>query len=373
MYDVAAATNGRRLEMDGLKHGASIALHAGRNDTGGDMALLERRLALLHGTEAALVTADRLSAMALVISHHLSAGDNLVCGDQIGGEGYGFLDATCARHGHDVRFVSQPWELARWEEAIDERTQLLLTECPSDPNLFIPDLPALTALAREHFIPLVVDTTVATPVNCRAADFGADLVLSSLAGDLTGTTAPAGGAVMGGSDQLDGLRSAMLHSPGCRIHPAVAAAALDGLETLHDRMRTKRENTVAVRSYLLERRADGEVTFVNHPSLRKHPQYDLCRALMKGHPGPMISFGVRGGAKAAARFAGALQMIGSAHHPGSSRTTLIHPRSTTHAHLSDGQKKDAVIRPTLLRLCVGNEDAADILEDLERGFSAIAE
>lgn len=356
--------------MNGLKHGASIALHAGSGDADGE--LLEQRLALLHGTEGALVTSDRLSAMALVISHLMSAGDNLVCADQIGGESFGFLDATCARHGHDVRFVSQPWELSSWEAAIDERTQLLLTECPSDPNLFIPDLPSLASLAREHFIPLVVDSTVATPVNCRATDWGATLTLSSLAGDLTGTTFRAGGAVMGGDALLDELRQATTHSPGCRLDPAAASAALIGLETLHDRMRTKRENTVSVRAFLLERRADGEVTFVNHPSLRKHPQHALCRKLMDGHPGSMISFGIRGGEDAASRFGDALRTIAPCAHPGSSRTTLIHPRSSTHAHLSDDQKRDAVIRPSMMRLCVGNENVADILEDLEGGFSAIA-
>lgn len=354
--------------MSGLR-GSSVALHAGEGAN--VVALLESRLALLHGTEEALVTSDRLSALALVTSQRMVAGDNLVCADQLGGETYRFLDDTCARFGYDVRFVVGPWEVEAWSGLIDERTQAIVTECPSDPNLFIPDLPALADLAREHYIPMVVDTTVATPVLCRASRWGADLVISSLAGDLTGQGSLAGGAVMGSHERIGELRAAAARSPGCRLDTAAAAIALLGLETLYDRMRTKRENTVAVRSFLLERRADGEVGFVNHPSLRKHPQYDLCRKLMDGHPGPMISFGIRGDDDAPRAFCEALEMIAVANHPGSSRTTITHPFSSTHADLDHDQKRDAVIRPRMLRLCVGNEDATDILADLERGFDAV--
>ncbi len=212
---------------------------------------------------------------------------------------------------------------------------------------------------------------MATPVLYRAAEWGADLVVSALAGDLTGQPGLAGGAVMGSAERIGELREAAARTPGCALDEASARVALMGLETLFDRMRTKRENTVAVRSFLLERRADGEARFVNHPSLRKHPQYALCRQLMHGHPGPMISFGIPGDADAPGAFCEALQLIERADAVGSNHTTIAHPHSSTHAGLDPDQKKDAVIRRNMLRLCVGNEDAADILADLERGFGAL--
>lgn len=335
------------------------------------VALLEHRLALLHGTDSAVVTSDRLSALALVASHLMVPGDNMVCADQIGGQTYAFLEVACPRMGYDVRFISRPWELDRWEECIDERTQLLLVECPSDPNMFVPDLEALAALARDHFIPLVVDTTVATPVVCRASEWGAELVICSLSGDLTGHAFAEGGAVMGDIERTAKLREVATHSPGCCLHPFSAAMCLIGMESLFDRMRTKRENTSAVRSFLLERRAEGEITFVNHPSLRKHPQYGLSRKYTDGFAGSLVSFAVRGGEKAARALCSALRTIAPATSPGSSRTTICHPYSTSHASLSPEQKSAAVILPEMLRLSVGNEDPADILEDLERGFETV--
>lgn len=352
----------------------SSPLVAGAASAGGridSLALLEHRLALLHGTEGALVTASRLGALALVASHLMTAGDNLVCADQICGETHAFFDTTCADLGYDVRFVSSPWELDRWEDQIDERTQLLFVECPSDPNMFVPDLERLSALAGDHCIPLVVDTTVGTPMLCPASQWGADLVLTSLAGDLSGHALATGGAVMGKAETMASLREVARRVCGDRLHPLVAALVLLGLETLWDRLRTKRENTLAVRSLLLEKRAEGEVAFVNHPSLRKHPQYGLSRKYTDGFAGALISFGIRGGEDRASQFIDALQMITTAGHPGGNRTTIAHPYSSTHADLSPAQKDAAVIRPAVLRLCIGNEDITNILDDLERGFAAI--
>ena len=361
--------------------GASVVLHSAPvpgdeqwDPVSGDpraLAVLEHRLARLHGTEAALVTADRLAALALVATARAVPGDSLVCADQLGGETYGFLADTCGRLGLDVRFISSPWELERWEERIDERTQLLFAECPSDPNLFIPDLEALAALAADHCLPLVVDTTVATPIVCRAAGLGADLVVCSLAGDLTGNRLAAGGAVLGREEAIVALQEAAERRPGCRLPPQAAVPCLLGLETVYDRLRTKRESTLAVRSYLLERRAEGEVTFVNHPSLRKHPQHGLAKRHLGGFGGALISFGVRGGEAAARAFVRGLRLVEMAAHPGGSRSTICHPWSMTHAGLSEAQREAAVIRANVLRLCIGNEDPADVLADLERGFDAL--
>ncbi|MFC1708197.1 aminotransferase class I/II-fold pyridoxal phosphate-dependent enzyme [Planctomycetota bacterium] len=332
--------------------------------------LLEHRLALLHGTAGAVATSGRLGALALLASHLMMPGDNMVCADQLSGETYAFLDVTCARFGYDIRFVSSPWEADLWEQRVDERTQLLFAECPSDPNMFVPDLEALSALARDHCIPLVVDTTVATPVCCRATDWGADVIVCALSGDLTGHSLSSGGAVMGSEELITALREAAKRSAACSLSPQAASMVLLGMETLCDRLRTKRDNVMAVRSFLLERRAEGEVTFVNHPSLKKHPQHLLARRYMKTFAGALVSFGVRGGAAAAAEFMSALRMISPSAKPGSSRTTIGHPYSTTHAGLSAEQRREAVIQENVLRLCVGNEDSADIVDDLERGFAA---
>lgn len=360
--------------------GASVLLHAGPHpQTESDdaqsnqnpVALLEHRLALLHGSEAALAMSSKLGVLGLLVSELLVAGDNLVCADQLCGETYSYLDVTCSRAGFDVRFVSEPWEMAPWEEAIDERTQLLFVECPSDPNMFVPDLEALSALAQDHCLPLIVDTTVSTPVLCPATKWGVELIITSLAGDLSGMLDCAGGAVMGATERLRDLRKTACRVPGWPLSHAEASLVLLGMETLMDRLQTKRENTAAVRSFLLERRADRDVTFVDHPSLRKHPQYELARKTFTGFAGSLISFGVKGGQTAAEKLMSGLQLIKPATHPGGNRTTIAHPFTSTHADLSEKQKTQAVILPHVLRLCVGNEDCADILEDLERGFSKI--
>lgn len=360
--------------------GASVLLHAipqaqadseQAQATQDQVALLEHRLALLHGTEAALCLSSKLGVLGLLVSELLVAGDNLVCADQLCGETYSYLDVTCARTGFDVRFVSEPWDISPWEEAIDERTQFLFVECPSDPNLFVPDLEALSGLARDHCLPLVVDTTVSTPVLCPAMKWGVELVITSLAGDLSGMSGCAGGAVMGAAERLRDLRKTARRVPGWPLSQTQASLVLLGLETLMDRLQTKRENTAAVRSFLLERRADREVTFVDHPSLRKHPQYELARKTFNGFAGSLISFGLRGGQQAAEKFMSGLRLIKPATHPGSNRTTIAHPFVSTHVGLTEKQKSQAVILPQVLRLCVGNEDAADILRDLERGFAAI--
>ena len=354
------------MSQDKLR-GASVLLHAAPDGGGDAAAVLEHRLALLHGTDAALVTSSRLSALWLLLSELMVSGDNLVCADQISGETHAFLDLTCPRLGFDVRWVSCPWDMACWEKQIDERSQLLLVECPSDPNMFVPDLEPLAALAGDHCIPLVADTTVSTALACQAATWGAELVITSLGGDLCGAGC-SGGAVLGSEQKVADLRQAAARAPGWPLPAAEATAALLGLETLADRLRTKQDNCRAVRSYLLERRAEGEVTFVDHPSLRKHPQYRLARRYFSGSAGALVSFGLRGGAGAPERFLAALGMITRATAVGGNRTTVCHPYSSTHAGLSKEQMAAAVIRPEVLRLCVGNEDPADILADLERGF-----
>ena len=353
---------------------ASVALHhggGGRTEGGAPLARLESRLARLHETEAGLVTATARSALALVVGHLLRPGDNLVAADQLGGGSYVYLDTVAERAAFDLRWVSQPWELDRWEAAIDERTQLLLVECPSDPNLFLPDLPALARLAGEHCVPLVVDTTLATPVHCVAARWGADLVLTSLRGGLSGRADLAGGAVLGEAERAAGLRDDLARGLAAPLHPLLAAEAARGLETLFVRQQAARERTLAVRAHLLERRAEGEVTFVDHPSLRKHPQHALARKLADGFGAATITFGVPGGKDAARRFLGALRLIGHGGPAGSPGSAAVHPLRDTHGALTRAQRKAAVIRPGLLCLHVGLEDPADLVADLDRGFAAL--
>ena len=355
--------------------GASVVLHSppGRDDLqafgSGAIPLLEERLAGLFATETALVTSGRTSALALLTTSLLRAGDNLVAADQICSETYAFLNQGCPRYAIDVRMASRPWELQSWEAQIDERTQMILVECPSEPNSFIPDLQALATLAADHCIPLVVDTSVATPALCPAARWG-DFVLGSLSGPLTGQPMATGGVIAGATEGIAALRAEMSSSHQWNLHPFAASIALLGLQTLYDRLRTARENTMAVRSLLLERRAEGEVLFVNHPSLRKHPQHGLAKQYFDGFAGPLLSFGLRGGQEAARRFIDSLQMIVFDNQPQATKTTIMHPWSTTHAWLSVEQKKAAVIRPTMLALWVGNEDPTDLVDDLERGFSS---
>ncbi|MBT3222754.1 MAG: O-acetylhomoserine aminocarboxypropyltransferase/cysteine synthase [Proteobacteria bacterium] len=355
--------------------GASVVLHsplgqkAPRTFGIGGIPLLEERLGHLFDTETALVTSGRTSALALLTTSLLKAGDNLVAADQICSKTYAFLHQGCPRYSIDVRMASRPWELESWEAQIDERTQMILVECPSEPNSFIPDLESLATLAADHCIPLVVDTSVATPALCPAARW-ADFVLSSLSGPLTGQPMAMGGVIGGSTDRIAPLRTEMSSSRQWDMHPFAASIALLGLQTLYDRLRTARENTIAVRSLLLERRAEGEVHFVNHPSLRKHPQHDLAKKYFAGFAGPLLSFGLGGGPERARRFIDALEMIHFDTEPQATKTTIMHPYSTTHAWLSVEQKKAAVIRPAMLALWVGNEDPTDLIDDLERGFAS---
>ena len=341
-------------------------------EDGAHVARLESRLARLHGTEDALVTATARGALALVVGHLLRPGDSLIAADQLCGASYVYLDAIAPRAGIDVRLLSAPWDAERWAEQIDERTQLVLVECPSDPNLFLPDLEALSALTGEHCVPLVVDTTLATPVFCRAADWGAALVLTDLRGGLTGRVDVAGGAVLGSRERLEALREDLARGLGAPLHPTLAREATRGLETLFARQLAARERTLAVRSHLLERRADGEVTFVDHPSLRKHPQHALARRWAGGFGANVVTFGVPGGDDAAQAFLAALRFVRHGGPAGVPRSSVVQPYRDTHGLLTTQQRKAAVIRAGMLSLRVGLEDPADLVRDLDRGFAALA-
>lgn len=362
------------------------------------VAVLEERLAALEGGVGAVCTASGMAAMHIAIATLLGAGDHIVASASLYGGTADLLANTLPRFGVTTTFVP-PRELAGFRAAVQPRTRLLLGETIGNPGLEVLDIPALAAIAHGAGVPLLVDSTFATPYLCRPLDLGADLVVHSLTKWIGGHGIAVGGAVIDGgrfdwqvSDKYPTLsqpvpgyqgivfaeqygpaaylmraRTEGLRQFGVCLSPANAFHLLQGVETLSLRMQRHIENTRAVLDFL---RGDQTVAWIVHPDLPEHPDHALAKRLLPRGAGSMVSFGVRGGRAAGARLIEALRLASHLANVGDARTLVIHPASTTHQQMSAEQLARAGIGEDMVRLSVGIEAAEDIIGDLAQALRA---
>ncbi len=361
------------------------------------VSVFEERMANLDAGIGAVATSSGQAAEFLVVTALAGAGDRIVSAAGIYGGTYTQFDVTLRRLGIDTTFVDAT-DPSAFEAAIGPRTKLLYAELLANPSGAVIDIEALAAVAHANDIPLVVDSTFASPYLCRPLEHGADIVIHSATKYICGHGTSIAGVVVesGRFDWSSGrfphmtepipsynnlrwwdnfgeyafctkLRAEQLRDIGACLAPFNAFLLLQGLETLPMRMEAHVSNARALARWLDD---DDRVAWVRWAGLPNHPQHDLALRYMPLGPGAIFSFGVRGGREAGARFINSLQMISHLANVGDAKSLVIHPASTTHQQLSDSELAAAGVPVDMVRFSVGLEDADDIIWDLDQALSA---
>src|SRR5450631_478464 len=362
------------------------------------VAVLEERLAALEGGVGAVCTASGMAAMHIAIATLLGTGDHIVASSSLYGGTMNLLAHTLPRFGITTTFV-HPRDLDGFRSALRPQTRLVLGETIGNPGLEVLDIPALAEIAHSGGVALLVDSTFATPYLCRPLELGADLVMHSLTKWIGGHGVAIGGAVVDGGrfdweksgkyptltqpvPDYQGIifteqfgpaafvmraRTEGLRQFGACLSPMNAFQLLQGMETLSLRIQRHNDNTLAVIRYLQDNDA---VAWALHPSLPSHPDHDLAKRLLPRGAGSMVSFGVKGGRPAGAKFIRSLRLASHLANVGDAKTLVIHPASTTHRQMSSAQLAAAGIGEDMIRLSVGIESIEDIIGDLGQALRA---
>ncbi|HCB37861.1 MAG TPA: bifunctional O-acetylhomoserine aminocarboxypropyltransferase/cysteine synthase, partial [Acidimicrobiaceae bacterium] len=356
---------------------------------------LEERVASLEGAIGTVAAASGMAAEFLTAAALVGSGDSLVSSSALYGGTRTLFDVSLRRFGVDARFVDGD-DAAAFDAAIDDTTKFCYTEIIGNPSGAVADISALADVAHSHDLPLVIDATFATPYLCRPIDHGADIVLHSATKFIGGHGTSIGGVVSESGrfdwgngrfpemtepvDTYNGmrfwenfgeyafctkLRVEQLRDLGACLSPMNAFLLLQGIETLPQRMDAHVANAQTAAEFLLSHDA---VDWVDYAGLAGSPYHELARRYMPKGPGAIFTFGVKGGRGAASAFIEELQLISHLANVGDARTLVIHPASTTHQQLSDEALAAGGVKPDLVRLSVGLEDADDILWDLDRAL-----
>jgi O-acetylhomoserine (thiol)-lyase len=365
--------------------------------------VLEKRVALLEGAPemGGLGVASGTAGVFYSIINLASAGDNIVSARNLYGGTYTQFSDILPALGIKVKFVdsNDPQNFAR---AIDDKTRALFVETVSNPALEVVDLEKVAKVAHDHGLPLIVDATFSTPYLTKPLDFGADIVIHSLTKWMGGHGTGIGGVVVDSGrfnwaagkhplyDNPDNsyhglrwghdlpaplaplafilrMRTVPLRNLGACIAPDNSWLFLQGIETLPLRMEKHCANSLAVAEHL-EKHPDVE--WVRYPGLKNDPYHELNQKYLHGKGGSMVVFGIKGGAAAGKKFIEALQLFSHLANVGDAKSLAIHPATTTHSQLNEEQQRGAGITPELIRLSVGLEDPADLLEDIDQALAA---
>ncbi len=327
--------------------------------------MMEQRLALIEGAEAARATATGMAAMTASLLCQLSAGDHLVSGRALFGSCRVLVETILPRFGIETTLVDGR-DTQAWERARRPNTKAFFVETPSNPGLDICDLRAIADIAHDAGACLVVDNAFASPIVQQPLALGADVVAYSATKLLDGQGRVLAGAVCGTEAWINDVYLAFARHTGPNLSPFNAWLILKSLETLELRVSRSCANALAVAQFLESRGVPG----LRYPGLASHPQAELARAQMLSG-GTIIAFTLDGGRPAAHGLLDALELIDISNNLGDSRTLMTHPASTTHASVSAEVQAEMGITEGLLRLSVGLEDPADLIDDLDRALARI--
>ena len=329
------------------------------------VSMFEQRLCLLEGAEACRATASGMGAVFASLLCQLKAGDRMVASRALFGSCHYIVSELLPRYGIDTQLVDGT-DLDAWEKALAPGANCVFLETPSNPTLEIIDLKAVCDLAHGAGATVVVDNVFATPMLQRPLDFGADVVVYSATKHIDGQGRTLGGAIL--SSQafiLDHLQMFYRHT-GPSMSPFNAWVMLKGLETLDLRVERHCANALAVATFLEQQPG---VTRVLYPGLESHPQAALAKRQMKGGSS-LVAFEVEGGKARAFRLLNALGVIDISNNLGDAKSLITHPATTTHQRLPVEERAELGIGDGLLRLSVGLEDPADLIEDLDLALKA---
>ena len=322
--------------------------------------MLEQRIALMEGAEACRATATGMAAMTAALLCQLRSGDHLVGGRAAFGSCRWLTDTLLPKFGIATTVVDGRDPQA-WEDAIRPETKVFFFETPANPTMDVVDLEAVCGLARERGIVTVVDNAFATPVLQRPMEWGADVVAYSATKMMDGQGRVLAGAICGTRDWIDNVLLPFHRNTGPTLSAFNAWVVLKGLETLDLRARRQSENALAVGRYL-----EGRVPRILHPGLDSHPQHALAAKQMEAF-GPIFAFEVADRAQAHALL-DALELIDISNNIGDSRSLMTHPASTTHSGVAPEAREEMGVSEGLLRLNVGLEDPADLIDDLRQAL-----
>jgi O-succinylhomoserine sulfhydrylase len=325
--------------------------------------MLEHRIALLEGAEAARCMASGMAAMTAALLCQLSAGDHLVAARTMFGSCRWLTDNLLPRFGIEVTIVDGS-DTPAWAEAVRPNTKVFFFETPANPTLEVVDLAAVCELAKAHGIVTIADNAFATSALQRPMAFGADIVAYSATKLMDGQGRVLAGAVCGTESFINDTLLPFVRNTGPTLSPFNAWVVLKGLETLDLRVARQCDNALAVARFL-----EGRAPKVLYPALPSHPQHNLALRQMSAG-GTILSFFVKDRAQAHGVL-DALALVDISNNIGDSRSLMTHPSSTTHSGLSAETRESMGITEGMLRLNVGLEDPADLIEDLDAALAAV--
>ncbi|MCH5303780.1 MAG: O-acetylhomoserine aminocarboxypropyltransferase/cysteine synthase [Ruminococcus sp.] len=361
-----------------------------------------KKICELEGGSAAMLLSSGQAANFFAVFNIASAGDHVVANAAIYGGTYNLFSVTMKRMGIDFTFVNPDCSEEELEAAIRPNTKAIFGETIANPALAVLDIEMFAKIAHKNGIPLIVDNTFATPVNCRPIEWGADIVTHSTTKYLDGHASSVGGAIVDGgkfnwlehADKFPGLTTpddsyhGIVYAEkfgieGAYINKCVAQLMRDfgsipspfnsfllnmGIETLHVRMPKHCSNALEIAKFL---NAHEKVSWVQYCGLEGDKYYELGQKYLPNGSCGVLSFGVKGGRKAAEQFMKNLKLCAIVTHVADARTSILHPASSTHRQMTDEELKAGGVAPDMMRLSVGIEDVQDIIADIENALNSI--
>ena len=364
--------------------------------------LVAKKICELEGGTAAMLTSSGQAANFFALFNLCEAGDHIVASSTIYGGTFNLISVTMKKMGITATFVSPDCTEEELNAAFQPNTKAVFGETIANPALTVLDIEKFAKAAHAHGVPLIVDNTFATPINCRPFEWGADIVTHSTTKYMDGHAAAVGGVIVDSGNfdweahrdkfpgltepdpSYHGLSYSKSFGKGAYITKATVQLMRDlgsiqspqnafllnlGLETLHLRVPRHCENAQKVAEFL---QGQEDVAWINYPGLPSNKYHDLARKQFRnGQSCGVVTFGIKGGRERAIKFMDSLKLAAIVTHVADSRTCVLHPASHTHRQLTDEQLMEAGVRPDLIRFSVGTEAAEDIIADLKQALEAI--
>ena len=345
-----------------------------------------KKIAQLEGGVGAVLTSSGQAANFYAVFNICEAGDHIVTSNEIYGGTFNLFGVTLKKLGIECTFVNPNDSEEEIQKAFRPNTKLFFGETISNPGCAVLDIEKYARIAHKNGVPLIVDNTFATPINCRPFEWGADIVTHSTTKYMDGTASQVGGVVVDSGnfdDSYHGLTyvkafgkmgyttklvAQLMRDLGSIPAPMNSFILNLGLQTLHLRMRQHCENAQKVAEFLHN---DSRVAWVHYSGLKDDAYHELAQKYLPNGTCGVIAFGLKGDRETAIKFMDSLDMINIVTHVADARTCVLHPASHTHRQLSDEQLKEAGVAPDLIRLSVGIEDVEDILDDIKQALDKI--
>ena len=357
------------------------------------------KIAALEGGVAAMLTSSGQAANFFTAFNICEAGDHIVSATSIYGGTFNLFAVTMKKMGVECTFIDQDASEEEIDKAFRPNTKMMFGELLSNPGVMVLDVEKFARIAHRHGVPLVVDNTFATPINCRPIEWGADIVTHSTTKYMDGHACSVGGCIVdrgnfdwdAHAEKFPGLcqpdesyhgltytkafgklafitkaTSQLMRDLGSIQAPMNAFLLNLGLESLHLRVPRHCQNAQRVAEWL---EANDKVAWVNYPGLKSNKYYDLAQKYLPNGSCGVLSFGLKGGRDVAIRFMDNLKLVAIVTHVADARTCILHPASHTHRQLTDEQLREAGIAPDLMRLSVGIENVEDIIADIDQALN----